>query len=189
MNLYFRKYLKYKIKYLKLKFSHQIGGDKPVIMLNKQINRFSDPNMEKYLNPIYGLYMCESGFITNTFFLHKYKIDTCDQSIIITKLFRKIPGSIPNLLQLINNLLPGITKWEDIENINPDINVIDNTKYGFGDIIFIHDIFGKFIVKCEDGHFYIEQDRTQLSNSSLVSSFDIEQQDIVNILLKKRLYY
>jgi hypothetical protein len=48
----------------------QSGGDKPFIT-NKNINLFTDPEMEKHLNPIYGLFMCESGFLVNNFCLFK----------------------------------------------------------------------------------------------------------------------
>ena len=54
---YYEKYLKYKNKYLELKnlLNLQYGGDKPVIRYIDQINLFTDPEMEAYLNPIYGL--------------------------------------------------------------------------------------------------------------------------------------
>jgi len=55
---YYEKYLKYKKKYIELK--NQIGGDKPIIQQIDKINLFHDSEMEMYLNPIYGYYMCEN---------------------------------------------------------------------------------------------------------------------------------
>ncbi len=81
MNInYFDKYIKYKNKYLNLKIYNNkilIGGSLYIDDENiKFINRFNtyDDNgkdMEKFLNPIYGLYMHESGFISNLFGLNK----------------------------------------------------------------------------------------------------------------------
>ena len=75
-NYYQNKYLKYKIKYLELKNSHTFinmtGSGKPLIDPTKhKINFFDHTNneMEEYLNPIYGLIMCESGYIQNNFHL------------------------------------------------------------------------------------------------------------------------
>ena len=73
-----KKYFKYKMKYLGLKNTYlnieMKGGDKPVLT-NDNINLFnptldSHKLMEPYLNPVYGLYMCESGFISNHFYLY-----------------------------------------------------------------------------------------------------------------------
>jgi hypothetical protein len=77
-----KKYFKYKIKYLRLKNTYlnieMKGGGKPVLT-NDNINLFNLFNptieshimMEPYLNPIYGLYMCEIGFIINNYYLYK----------------------------------------------------------------------------------------------------------------------
>jgi hypothetical protein len=85
------KYLKYKIKYLKLKKSYLNikGGNKPFLK-NDNINLFnptieSHNKMEPYLNPIYGLYMCESGFITNNYYLYE-----CFKNNEISKYAKKI---------------------------------------------------------------------------------------------------
>ncbi len=47
----------------------QRGGDKPLSVNANTINLFADPQMEKYMNPIYGLVLCESGFVPNLFHL------------------------------------------------------------------------------------------------------------------------
>jgi hypothetical protein len=107
-----KKYLKYKMKYLELKDSYlnieMKGGDKP-LLTNYNINLFnpsirSQNLMEPYLNPVYGLYMCESGFITNSYYLYSAfkdeKFDYVEQveyAKKIKRLSRDINGSIqPN---------------------------------------------------------------------------------------------
>ncbi len=55
------------------------GGDKPFLTEEeiKLINQFSDldiknyPDIELYLNPIYGLFLCYSDLIINLYFLTK----------------------------------------------------------------------------------------------------------------------
>ena len=66
---YYKKYLKYKTKYLKLieiinKNRSQIGGDVPLILRPDRINLFINGDMEKYLNPIYGYVMYKSMAFT-----------------------------------------------------------------------------------------------------------------------------
>jgi len=77
-NYYRKKYIRYKIKYLELKNNYlnmeMIGGDLPYITNIEKINLFnpdikSHKDMEPYLNPIYGLIMCKSGYIKNNFYL------------------------------------------------------------------------------------------------------------------------
>jgi hypothetical protein len=85
-----KKYLKYKMKYLELKNSYlnieMKGGNKP-FLTNYNINLFNHnmpmsesskltKQMEPYLNPIYGLFMAESGYITNNF--HLYNLYQCN---------------------------------------------------------------------------------------------------------------
>ena len=75
--MYKNKYIKYKNKYLILqkKLKDQIAGGQPIIQDITKINLFtSGSNMEEYLNPIYGLYMCKSGYITNNYWLQEKEI-------------------------------------------------------------------------------------------------------------------
>ena len=69
---YLQKYIKYKNKYLILK-NNLKGGNLYITNDDiKYINRFkTETDIEIFLNPIYGLYMYESGFISNIFFLNK----------------------------------------------------------------------------------------------------------------------
>ena len=65
---YKNKYLKYKIKYYNLLNQlKQLGGDKPVINNFTIINQFTDPEMEQYLNPIYGATI--QYYVDNNYFL------------------------------------------------------------------------------------------------------------------------
>ena len=70
---YCEKYLKYKKKYIQLKahIKIQTGGDKAYIQQINLINLFVDEEMEKYMNPIYGFYMCETNYINNLYKLYE----------------------------------------------------------------------------------------------------------------------
>ena len=88
---YYLKYVKYKNKYLKYKKSLlQIGGDKPLIKTIKNINLFTDERMEKFMNPVYGFFMCECGYITNNYYLDKIK--SSPLSKIINKITKDEDG-------------------------------------------------------------------------------------------------
>jgi len=93
INNYYEKYLKYKYKYLQLK-NKQFGGDKPLIENINSINLFTDEQMEKFLNPIYGLIMCESGYILNNFYLYQNKLTDTNESKFIFKISKEIPNSV-----------------------------------------------------------------------------------------------
>ena len=96
---YYSKYLKYKNKYLQLKSeldlnNMQSGGDKPFLSVNDNINYFTNQEMYNYLNPIYGLIMCESGFVINNYYLNKSKFIDTPESELIKKICKIIPGTI-----------------------------------------------------------------------------------------------
>ena len=75
---------------------HQMGGDKAFITNINEINYFTDPIMEKFLNPIYGYIMCENGFIKNRYHLnHTFPaIYHTEDYKIIKKMCKIIPGDI-----------------------------------------------------------------------------------------------
>jgi len=52
----------------------QIGGNKPIGVNPNTLNRFIDPQMEQYMNPVYGLILCETGYMPNLYFLNKSKL-------------------------------------------------------------------------------------------------------------------
>ena len=93
---YYEKYVKYKSKYLALidKNSIQIGGDVPTISHPDRINFFTDEHMAQHLNPIYGLVMYKSGFISNTFHLHNSGFIDTPISKIIKKSCKIEPSGI-----------------------------------------------------------------------------------------------
>jgi hypothetical protein len=51
--------------------SLQKGGDKPYNVNAQTLNRFTDPQMEQHMNPVYGLILCENGYVQNLYFLKK----------------------------------------------------------------------------------------------------------------------
>jgi hypothetical protein len=137
---YYKKYLKYKNKYLRLvalinKNYMQYGGDLPVISNPNRINFFNDAHMGQYLNPIYGLVMYKSRFITNMWYLHKLEFEPFNTGIsqVINKCCRKLP--FDPILQPTNELraLTPIDFGRYIaikyinmggNNYNPDKNII-----------------------------------------------------------------
>jgi len=59
----------------------QTGGDTPMPKIVKHVNFFREVDklnyndIEQYLNPIYGVIMCESGYIENNYYIAKQRID------------------------------------------------------------------------------------------------------------------
>jgi hypothetical protein len=76
--------------------------------------------MEKYLNPIYGLYMYKSGFISNIFFLNKANL--LDELIDKNKLMNINLIDLKDKAKIINNIYNnnGINRPSDdiINSIN-----------------------------------------------------------------------
>ena len=109
--MYKNKYLKYKSKYLHLRNIkyNQFGGELPIILNVNAINLFTDPHMELYMNPIYGLVLCNTGYIPNIYWLNKNKFinlqlmphlnqqsltDLTKKGEFISKVCKDIPGTI-----------------------------------------------------------------------------------------------
>ena len=94
----YEKYKKYKLKYLRMKKNIlQYGGNKPVLQNIDRINRFrAETDMEKFLNPIYGLYTCENGFIENNYYLYDAQHTDVDKK----EIFERYPKS-----QKIHNIV------------------------------------------------------------------------------------
>ena len=101
----YKKYKKYKLKYLNMKkYMLQYGGDKPVLQNIERINRFRNgTEMEKFLNPIYGLYTCENGFIENNYRLYDAQRTDLDKKEILERLpkSRKIHGITHSVLGVL----------------------------------------------------------------------------------------
>ena len=112
---------------------NQLGGDKPFITNIDGINYFTDPIMEKYLNPIYGYIMCENGFIKNMY--HLAKSDLIDESNkyyneaqIIEKICKIIPGDIQPT-NVIMELKPiDFGRYIAIKYINKNHNITSRNK-------------------------------------------------------------
>ena len=109
--MYKNKYLKYKSKYLHLRNIkyNQFGGELPIILNVNAINLFTDPHMELYMNPIYGLVLCNNGYIPNIYWLNKNEFinlqlmphlnqqsltDLTKKGEFISKVCKDIPGTI-----------------------------------------------------------------------------------------------
>jgi hypothetical protein len=88
---YYYKYLKYKNKYI---HSKQYGGELPLLNNLNNINLFTDPDMEKHMNPIYGLILCNNGFLINNYLLNKSNLINTTLSKHIRLICKKIPGII-----------------------------------------------------------------------------------------------
>ncbi len=75
----------------------QKGGDKPGRLTPEIINRFSDPDMEWHMNPLYGLIYCNTGLVSNYYNLSELKIQSKsinkEESKIIKETCYRIPGT------------------------------------------------------------------------------------------------
>ena len=112
MSYYEKKYLKYKSKYFELKKNiKQDGGDKPYIKNIDKINLFDTTkpdhiDMEPFLNPIYGLIMCENGYIKNNYYLYQANFLTNDRAKKIENISKVIPGTIQPTNDIMKNTKP-----------------------------------------------------------------------------------
>ena len=152
MNNYYEKYVKYKAKYLNLKEEgnfdlktkakyykkiNQKGGR--FITNYNGINRFSTieyPEMEEFLNPIYGCFLTESDFVRNNYFLYKAKIKL-DELQLTDNFQNKRDTSIPSII-INDNLRQKIGRLT--HNIGPIVvpnNEITMEPIDFGRFIAI----------------------------------------------------
>jgi len=76
-----RRYIKKRTTLKNIHTLKQIGGDTPMSKIIKHINFFREDDksiygdIDEYLNPIYGVIMCESGYIENNYYLGKQRIE------------------------------------------------------------------------------------------------------------------
>jgi hypothetical protein len=105
MNFY-EKYIKYKKKYLKYKTTFQFGGGKPLNNIIKNINLFTNPDMEQYLNPIYGFFMCETDYIVYNYDLYDKDFIKTNDSKIIHKISKRLPETIKPLPEIMETAKP-----------------------------------------------------------------------------------
>jgi hypothetical protein len=100
------KYIKYKKKYLNYKKKLQFGGSKPLNNIIKNINLFTNPDMEQYLNPIYGFLMCETDYIVHNYDLYDKDFIKTNDSEIIKNISKRLPETIKPLHEIINHGKP-----------------------------------------------------------------------------------
>jgi hypothetical protein len=140
---YKNKYLKYKNKYLQLKITMK-GGGIPYLHLHEQLNLFTDPDMEKFMNPIKGLILYHTGFLSNIYWLGKYGflqqpfMDVDKQITNMGKNIIKVITYIPNIIKPRNKydkILPIqfgrfiALKYINMKNNNKFIIYSENKKF------------------------------------------------------------
>lgn len=144
---YYEKYIKYKIKYLELtgKNSMHVGGGVALISHSDRINFFSDEHMAQYLNPIYGLILYKSGFITNTLHLHNSEFIRTPESVLIKKGCHISGNSVKPTSTILNLKSRDFGRYIAIKYINMENTIIDRTS-AKNKIIFIKDIQNNIVV-------------------------------------------
>lgn len=94
----------------------QKGGDKPYNVNANILNRFTDSEMEKHMNPIYGSILCGNGYISNLYYLKKSEVtDSLGNKLIdsfIEYFTEGISKNKEEQQRLINKML------EDVNIIN-----------------------------------------------------------------------
>ena len=127
---YYDKYSKYKNKYLNLKSlinKTQTGGDKPLLNPDLRINFFTEEHGEKvdqFLNPIYGLILTESGYIINNYWLAKNNLISTEESALIKKISKNIPGSVQPTNPIMKLKPIDFGRFIAIKYINLDLNFV-----------------------------------------------------------------
>jgi hypothetical protein len=133
MSHFKNKYLKYKSKYLQLlnlKYN-QIGGELPIINDIDSINLFTDPEMEKYMNPIHGFILCNKGTIPNNYWLYKDGLYITLMGKLIKKVCRDIPGNIQPTKELMKLKPIDFGRYIALKYINMMTNIMTGDKYKF----------------------------------------------------------
>jgi hypothetical protein len=100
---YKNKYLKYKQKYVNLKkelYDEQIGGEKPLVNILKNINLFDD-TMEKSLNPLHGFILLNTNVIDNYYKFYVPGDDFFKE--FITSLYHEVDTSLRPTKTLLDN--------------------------------------------------------------------------------------
>jgi len=103
---YYEKYIKYKRKYVNYIKSLQFGGAKPLNNIIKNINLFTNPDMKEYLNPIYGLIMCETDYIVHNYDLYVKNFINTNDSQIIKNISKRLPETVKPSDEITQNIRP-----------------------------------------------------------------------------------
>ena len=152
MNNYYEKYIKYKKKYLNMKDEKDLDlktkakyykkinqkGGRYITNYNS-INRFSTieyPEMEEFLNPIYGCFLTESDFVRNNYFLYKAGVMLDD--LLLSDNFELLDEQNQSSISINNNLRKKISHLtHDIGPIVVPNNEITMEPIDFGRFIAI----------------------------------------------------
>ena len=184
---YYDKYLKYKNKYLNLKFNFDNleGGDIAFIKNYNSINLFTNSHknlkenieifMEEYLNPIYGFILLYNGYIYNNYYL--FENIKNDDSKLIKKILKEIPSRLlpTNILMKIEPIKFG--NYLALKYINYYYYLVNNNEYQM-EIKLIKDKklfnFNNYKFTSYENDFFIKiielfNDYVQITNNNLFS--------------------
>ena len=93
-------------------------------------------------------------------------------------------GKTQNILQMLNNLLPGVKTWDDLRNINiTNVDASSLDKNGFGKV-YIFRSHIKFTVHLQDGHFYVSISKKSNNQKDYSHIKNPHQKYFLNILYK-----
>ena len=112
MDTFYSKYIKYKLKYTKLKHIYSemgminmSGGGKPSIDILKGIGLFEpDSDIDLHLNPIYGFLWMELGAISNYYNFGNKQMDPTAH--LIQNIFHQVPGTLQPTKELLQTITP-----------------------------------------------------------------------------------
>jgi len=99
---YYKKYIKYKNKYLEIK--NQIGGI-PLRDIIFEIPEIEDPEINLYLNPLYGFVYYSNGFIFN----YKYFYPETPIGKILNEKEERFFRQVGNLIKPSDHFLPKLS--------------------------------------------------------------------------------
>ena len=107
---YYEKYTYYKNKYLKIKNKYMQHGSGTPATANIIKYKFDMRSMDEHFNPIYGLYMCHSGYLVNILLIYEPFINKETRLIL--------PDFSDLQKRLLNNLFMDNDKMEKVQIIN-----------------------------------------------------------------------
>ncbi len=120
-----------------MNYKNQQGGDKLYITneniksINQLSNNNTDSDIELCLNPIYGLYMCESGYIINNYYLYD----------ILFKTENKINK---DKNELISRAIKNISKIEGTSIVRPTNKISEITSRDIGRYLALMYLYKKY---------------------------------------------
>jgi hypothetical protein len=93
-----------------------------------------------------------------------------------------------NFFQLICNLLPKVTKWDDLLTHTKIIEIKDNIDSdGIGTIVIHHNELKELVINCKKGHYYMEYTKKEDDEEEVdYTGFTEDKHDKISQLLKKK---